>query len=117
MKKFLKTIPLLFIPFSLFACKGSESSKEVSNTQDASIALYHHVTFLNDDNAKLLEIDVLDGETAVYSGDTPAKAEDDEFTYEFKGWDKDLTNVKSDITTKALYDAIPKENWGSIEWF
>ena len=64
----------------------------------------------------LEEKDVLAGSEATYSGQTPVKSEDDEFTYEFKGWDKDLKNIQADVTTKAEYKAVAKEGWGEIIW-
>ena len=126
MKRYLRLLPVLLIPFSLVGCKGDETSNnsaeaienaETSFVSGDSVALYHKVTFLNYDNTKLLEVTVKDGGTAVYSGKTPTKEADDEFTYEFKGWDKELTNVTSDFSTKAVYNPVAKENWGSIEWF
>lgn len=56
---------------------------------------------------------------AYFSGKIPTKEEDDEFTYEFQGWDKEdeLLAVSYDITTKAVYKATAKENWGPIQWF
>ena len=56
---------------------------------------------------------------AYFSGKIPTKEEDDEFTYEFQGWDKEdeLLAVSSDITTRAVYKATAKENWGPIIWF
>ena len=77
------------------------------------------MTFINDDEAKtiLYEIDVLEGQEAIYSGETPTKEEDDEFTYEFQGWDVDLKVITSEVTTKATYKAVAKENWGPIIWF
>ena len=77
------------------------------------------MVFQNYDETVLLEIDVLEGNEAVYSGETPTKPEDDEFTYEFEKWDQEdnLKAVTSDVTTKAVYKATAKENWGPIIWF
>ena len=95
----------------------SSSSEEPSSS--VPTPTYYHVVFQNYDETVLLEIDVLEGNEAVYSGETPTKPEDDEFTYEFEKWDQEdnLKAVTSDVTTKAVYKATAKENWGPIIWF
>ena len=93
------------------------SSSESSSESSIPEGTYYHVTFVNYDDSVLYEVDVLEGTEAIYSGETPIKPEDDEFTYEFKGWDQDLTNIQAEMTTKAEYSYTPKENWGSIIWF
>ena len=101
----------------------TSSSSEVSSSSESSSessipeGTYHHVTFVNYDDSVLYEVDVLEGTEAIYSGETPIKPEDDEFTYEFKGWDQDLTNIQMEMTTKATYEAVGKIPWGSIIWF
>lgn len=92
----------------------SSSSEEPSSIPEET---YYHVTFLNYDETLLYEVDVLEGTEAIYQGETPIKPEDDEFTYEFNGWDKDLTNIQSEMTVVAQYSYTAKENWGSIIWF
>ena len=78
---------------------------------------YYHVTFVNYDNSLLYEVDVLEGNEALYRGEDPVKEEDDEFTYTFIGWDIDLTSINSDVTAVAQFEAVAKENWGPIIWF
>ena len=101
----------------------SSSSEEVSSSDPDSSSSwstpegYFHVIFLNYDDSLLYEVDVEEGHEAIYLGETPIKPEDDEFIYEFKGWDQDLTNILSNVTTKAEYSYTAKENWGSIIWF
>lgn len=92
------------------------SSIEPSSSSSAPTDIYYHVVFQNYDETVLDEVDVLEGNEAIYSGETPTKEADDEFTYEFIGWDKDLKNIHSDVTTKALFKEVPKENWGPINW-
>ena len=77
----------------------------------------YHVTFVNYDDSVLYEVDVIKKQAAVYSGETPTKPEDDEFTYEFDGWDQDLSHIFSDVTAKAKYKCKAKEGWGPIIWF
>ena len=95
----------------------SISSSEGPLSTSTSDGTYFHVTFLNYDDSLLYEVDVLDGEAASYQGATPIKPEDDEFTYEFIGWDKDISSITADIITKAQFEPVAKENWGSISWF
>ena len=97
----------------------SDSSNSSSTTSSSEQnETYYHVVFVNDDETTVLyETDVLKGSTATYGGEDPTKEEDDEFTYEFDGWDKDLTNIQSDTTFVAQYKAVAKENWGPITWF
>jgi len=135
-KKIIKIVLASFAVFSLISCVDNQTSNSESssiNEQSSSIDggtsssesssssipqdIYYHVTFLNDDGTLLYEIDVLEGNEAVYSGETPTKAEDDEFTYTFKGWDKDLSSITENVTTKAEYTAEAKINWGPIIWF
>ena len=98
---------------------SSEASSSSESSSESSIpeGTYYHVTFVNYDDSVLYEVDVLEGSEAIYSGETPIKPEDDEFTYEFKGWDQDLTNIQMEMTTKAEYSYTAKENWGPIHWF
>ena len=96
---------------------SSESSSDPTSTSIPK-ETYYHVTFVNYDESVLYEVDVLEGSEAVYSGETPTREEDDEFTYEFQGWDKEdeLKNVVSDVTTMAVYKSTGKEGWGPIHW-
>ena len=102
---------------------SSSSSNPSSSSEEPSSSVptptYYHVVFQNYDETVLLEVDVLEGNEAVYSGETPTKPEDDEFTYEFEKWDQEdnLKVITSDVTTKAVYKATAKENWGPIIWF
>ena len=79
--------------------------------------VYYHVTFVNYNDDVLYETNVREGREAIYDGETPTKPEDDEFKYEFKGWDKDLSPINSEVTIKATFKEIAKEGWGPIIWF
>ena len=92
-------------------------SKDI--TYVATFNSFHHyrVTFLNYDDSLLYETDVKEGTDAIYRGQTPTKEEDEIFIYEFDGWDQDLTNIQSNVTTKAKYKYTPiEEGWGPINW-
>lgn len=103
---------------------GWNPSIEVASKDTTYVATYtpiplpvYHVIFVNYDDSILYETDVVKKQAAIYSGETPTKPEDDEFTYEFDGWDQDLSHIYSDVTTKAIFKDVAKENWGPIHWF
>lgn len=64
------------------------------------------VRFLNDDGT-VLELDekVEYGTMASYDGEEPVKASDGRYSYTFKGWSKELSEVKEDQEYIAQYDA------------
>ena len=43
-----------------------------------------------------------------YKGKQPSKAEDDDYTYTFIGWDKELVAVSEDATYTAVFDKTAK---------
>ena len=69
------------------------------------------VTFTDDEGKELLSSDVKYGEAPEYSGDTPAKAETDKYTYTFEGWtDGTQFYGPSDelppVTGNVIYNAV-----------
>lgn len=62
------------------------------------------VTFVNWDGTVLYKTDVIEGETAVYGGETPTRPDsEDGYQYTFSKWDKDLTNVTSNMVVTAVF--------------
>ena len=122
---------LTIIFISVTSCTNNEQQRTISSSssvlsvesissslsQESIQDIYYHVSFINDDETLLYETDVLKGDTATYVGVTPTKEEDDEFKYEFIGWDQPLNNINMDLVTKALYKSVAKENWGPVIWF
>ncbi|MCQ2328567.1 MAG: hypothetical protein MJZ59_04415, partial [Paludibacteraceae bacterium] len=90
------------------------------------------IIFQNEDGTELQKSDVEYGATPSYTG-TPTKTEDAQYTYTFKGWDKDIVSVTGTATYTATYTETKKSytlTWnldggevktagtaaGSIEW-
>lgn len=108
---------------ALISSSKQESSNSVSsNSSDGSITssipqeVYYHVTFQNYDGKVLEEVDVLEGDEAVYSGKKPERKEEDGYIYTFIGWDQPLTNIRFDLITKAVYSQTADNSWGPINF-
>ncbi len=65
------------------------------------------VRFVNDDGTDLQSGKVPYGDTPEYTGKTPEKAATAEYTYKFKGWNKEIVAVTGDATYTAAYEATP----------
>lgn len=108
---------VLFLAIILTSCKKIEVNNSNTTSTILEESNYYNVTFLNYDDTLLGSISVKEGDSADYNFDIPIKPDSDEFKYEFIGFDKDLTNIKSDISTHAEFKEIPKVDWSEITWF
>ena len=62
---------------------------------------------------------VYEGREARYSGKTPTREveeETDDFYYEFAGWDKDISCITSELTTKATFNKVATVDWSPVDW-
>ncbi|MBQ1977866.1 MAG: InlB B-repeat-containing protein, partial [Ruminococcus sp.] len=67
------------------------------------ISEYEHVvTFKDWDGSIIVQMIVLDGQSAV-APDNPTREGDGQYDYIFKGWDTDFSKVTSDLTVTAVY--------------
>ncbi len=70
----------------------------------------YQVNFYDDDRSTLLRTAVVQcGATIDVSDLTPHKPESKEFSYEFVGWDKDISAIIQSENVYAVYKAIPKK--------
>ena len=89
----------------------SSASAEVTYTAIySSVVNKYVVKFVNENGNVLQESEVEYGKTPVYTGTTPVKAEDDNYTYNFAGWDKEISAVTGEATYVAIFDAEEKSD-------
>ncbi len=69
---------------------------------------YVWITFADWDGSVLQNVEVKKGEIPVYTGATPSRAGDEEFTYEFTGWSETLAPATQDHTYTATYNAVSR---------
>ena len=71
---------------------------------------YYTITWVDEDRTTVLEKDesVLENTMPTYDGTTPTKEEDDEYTYEFDGWEPEVAVATKDQTYVAKYKATEK---------
>ncbi len=74
---------------------------------DENTASVFPVKFVNYDGSELKTVYVTEGKTPVYSGPTPTKPADAQYTYTFAGWSPEIAAVTGEATYTATYAATP----------
>ena len=76
------------------------------------------VTFKNYDGSLLSESKVKKGDTVIYKGQDPYRANTSEYTYTFSGWDQPLENILSNCTRYAQFTeaAIPVTHYYTVSF-
>ena len=67
------------------------------------------ITFENYDGTELQSSEVAYGETPSYTGETPSKPADAQYTYTFAGWTPEIAAVTGDATYTATYSSTVNE--------
>lgn len=62
------------------------------------------ITWVNYDATVLKTETVTEGEVPTYTGETPARADDGEYTYTFTGWTPTVVSATADATYTAVYE-------------
>jgi hypothetical protein len=66
------------------------------------------ITFVNWDGSNLQTLSVAEGEMPQYTGSTPTRPDDEEYTYTFSGWTPAIVAATEDATYTATFTATPK---------
>ncbi|MBR7073388.1 MAG: leucine-rich repeat protein, partial [Eubacterium sp.] len=66
------------------------------------------VTWVVDGETVETDENVYYGMTPEYNGETPVKADDDQYAYTFAGWSPEVTAVTGDVTYTAQFTKTPK---------
>ena len=69
---------------------------------------YYTIRFLNWDGAELQNSQVLEGNVPVYSGATPVRPEDEQYTYSFSGWQPEIVAAIANADYTAQFTATEK---------
>lgn len=96
MKKLIVFFGLLLISCFIFMGCNKDNNPDDGKKEDE--AKSYVVTFVNMDDSEIEKQTIESGKSA--TAPTPKEIEG----YTFKGWDKDFSNVTSDLTVKALYE-------------
>jgi uncharacterized repeat protein (TIGR02543 family) len=75
------------------------------------------VRFLNWDGTVLQSSEWEYNSTPVYGGETPVRAEDEENTYAFAGWDKEIAAVTADADYTAVFTATAKAVYFTVTYY
>lgn len=65
----------------------------------------YNITWKNDDGSVIKTDEVAYGETPSFSGDTPTKDSNEQYSFSFKEWSPALSEVKGDATYTATYSS------------
>ena len=96
---------------------GTEAYDPTSTPVNGDITLYavmtnldpqtYTITWVNYDGTTLATTQVAEGEMPEYTGATPVREADSEYTYTFAGWEPEVVAATDDATYTATYDETP----------
>ena len=106
MKRLLLALTTMLLATVCLSGCNNGSSQTSPSTKPTSVEPIKTFTvrFLNYDDSVLETVSVLPGEAAKYSKAEPSRPATFDYYYEFKAWDKDFSNVTSDLDVKATYE-------------
>jgi hypothetical protein len=98
----------VFVPASeVDDYKAADVWKEFTKIQATGLK---RISWLDEDGKPIQEVYVEDGQTPVFSGENPVKAEDENYTYEFIGWLPKTKPVDADYHYVAHFNRTSKKD-------
>ena len=82
--------------------------------QFTAVTRTYTITWKNEDGSVLATDTVAYGEKPQYTGTTPEKTGDAQYSYEFIGWDKEVTAVTGEAVYTAVFEEIT--NTYTVRW-
>lgn len=79
------------------------------------VPVYYTIRFENWNGTLLENISVLEGTMPVYSGATPTRPDDEQFTYTFTGWTPEIVAAVANATYTATYSSAPKQQGQGLD--
>ena len=79
------------------------------------VPVYYTIRFENWNGSLLENISVLEGTMPVYSGATPTRPDDEQFTYTFTGWTPEIVAAVANATYTATYSSAPKQQGQGLD--
>ncbi len=83
-------------------------SEQTFTTQGTYTPPTYTITFANWDGTELQSSQVEEGTLPEYTGATPERPENEQYTYSFNGWTPTIVIASADATYTATYTATPK---------
>ena len=84
----------------------SSVTGDVTYTATFTETLNEYTVMWKNGDTVLKSEQVAYGDMPVYSGETPTKAADEQYTYTFKGWTPKIVKVTGDVTYTATFDQM-----------
>ena len=84
----------------------SSVTGDVTYTATFTETLNEYTVMWKNGDTVLKSEQVAYGDMPVYSGETPTKAADEQYTYTFKGWTPEIVKVTGDVTYTATFDQM-----------
>ena len=109
-------------PTIVAAAADADYTAQYTATEKTQL-VYYTIRFLNYDGTELQSSQVLEGEMPIYTGTTPTKPEDAQYTYTFTGWLPTIVAATADAvyiaqftqTKKVVYYTITFMDWDGTE--